>query len=174
MVILKGLRVSQTGWSRVKPSLHSHQRGWAIHSNLPERGRLKGRGVCVVYVCVCVCGGGGGGGGGGGCHIFPLSQRILRFRPAILRGILWADQRWAASIQEQCSHHFRESVWRRCVVEFCASFNFSRWKDIFYRPDLLFINLSLYELIPALLLPSTRTCISNKTLLHGGRKKTIN
>lgn len=43
MVIPSGIGVSQPGQSRVKPLLCSHQRGRAIHCNLPARRRERER-----------------------------------------------------------------------------------------------------------------------------------
>lgn len=74
----------------------------------------------------------------------------------------------------ELSHHF---LWCVCVCgciyelwPTCAGLTFLYFKDIFYHPgSLLFINPNLYQLIHALLLASSQTCIFNWMLPHRGK-----
>lgn len=166
MVIPSGFGGSQPGQSRVKPWLLLTSKRTGHPQQSPREGWW-----------------GVGSRERGGCHIFPLSLGILRLSPVILRGILWADQRWAASIQKSSCLITSQGVCRvcECVVvfesldQFVPSLTFLYFKGIFHHPDsLLFINPALYKLMHVLSLPSSQTCIFNWMLFHWDRNKKKN
>lgn len=136
MVIPSGIGVGQPSRSRVKPLLCSHQRGRAIHCNLPESERQRERERTEKRWCVV---------------IYSLYHREFyglglwfwgEFYGLSKDGQLQFKSRAVSSLPQVGLW-----VWRVFFGEFCficANVNFLYFKGIFYNPgSLVFINPTL-------------------------------